>query len=153
MNVWTAVVTSFKISVAPNNAPSKHKPYLSKTWRRQNTWLIPHIKRHVFWSYYHPKMEMDVYVDTHHIRWRHLYVMPLASTFMDEETMDGCIRKAVEWCEGLPSHYATHVKKISMSETIGVTLKGRVWCWASMVVAEVVCGINSACVFITLYPC
>jgi hypothetical protein len=42
MNVWTAVVTSFKISVAPNNAPSKHKPYLSKTWRRQNTWLIPH---------------------------------------------------------------------------------------------------------------
>jgi hypothetical protein len=25
--------------------------------------------------------------------------MPLASTFLDEETMDGCIRKAVEWCE------------------------------------------------------
>jgi hypothetical protein len=30
--------------------------------------------------------------------------MPLTSTFLDEETMDGCIRKAVEWCEGLPSH-------------------------------------------------
>jgi hypothetical protein len=58
--------------------------------------------------------------------------------------------------EGLLSHDATHVKKISMSETIGVTRKDDVWCWASdlMVVAEVVCGINSACVFIrTLYPC
>jgi hypothetical protein len=75
---------------------------------------------------------------------------------MDEETMDGCIRKAVEWCEALPSHDATHIKKISMSETIGVTLKDDVWCWASdlMVVMEVVCGINSARVFIrTLYPC
>ena len=94
-------------------------------------------------------MEMDVYADTHHIRWKHLYVMPLASTFMDEETMDGCIRKAVE-------HDATHVKKIYMFESIGVTLKDDVWCWASdlMVVAEVVCGINSACVFIrTRYPC
>jgi len=47
-------------------------------------------------------MEMDVYVDTHQIRWRHLYVMPLASTFMDEEKMDGCIRKSVEWCEVYP---------------------------------------------------
>jgi hypothetical protein len=74
--------------------------------------------------------------------------MPLASTFMDEETMDGCIRKAVEWCEGLPSHYATHVKKISMSETIGVTRRDDVWCWVSdlMVVAEVILGICSACV-------
>jgi hypothetical protein len=45
---------------------------------------------------------MDVYVDTHHIRWRHLFVMPLASTFMDEDKMDGCIRKAVEWCEVYP---------------------------------------------------
>jgi hypothetical protein len=43
---------------------------------------------------------MAVYVDTHHIRWRHLYVMPLASTFLDEETMDGCIRKAVEFPSG-----------------------------------------------------
>jgi hypothetical protein len=38
--------------------------------------------------------------------------MPLASTFLDEESMDGCIRKAVEWCEGLPSYDATYVKKI-----------------------------------------
>ena len=101
-------------------------------------------------------MEMDVYVDTHHIRWRHLFVIPSASTFMDEETMDGCFRKVVEWCEGLPSHHATHVKKISMSETIGVTRKGDVWCLASdlMVVVEVICGICNACVFIrTLYPC
>jgi hypothetical protein len=43
---------------------------------------------------------MEVYVHKHHIRLRHLYVMPLASTFLDEETMGGCIRKAVEWCEG-----------------------------------------------------
>ena len=99
---------------------------------------------------------MAVYVDTHHIRWRHLYVMPLTSTFLDEETMDGCIRKAVEWCEGLPSHDATHVKKMELSKTIGVTLKDDVWCWATdlMVVAEVVCGISSFCVFLrTLYPC
>jgi hypothetical protein len=47
-------------------------------------------------------MEMEVYVDTHHIRWRHLYVMPLVSTFMDEEKMDDCIRKGVEWCEVYP---------------------------------------------------
>jgi len=50
----------------------------------------------------------------------------------------------------------TYIKKISMSETIGVTRKDDVWCWACdlMVVAEIVCGINSACVFIrTLYPC
>jgi hypothetical protein len=53
-----------------------------------------------------------------------------------EETMDGCIRKAVE-C--LPSHDDTHVKKMELSETIGVTLKDDVWCWATdpMVVAEV----------------
>jgi hypothetical protein len=51
--------------------------------------------------------------------------MPLASTFLDEETMDGCIRKAMEWCEGLPSHDATYVKKMEMSEAIGVTLKER----------------------------
>jgi len=62
---------------------------------------------------------MAVYVDTHHIRWRHLYVMPLASTFLDEETMDGCIRKGVEWCEGLPSHDPT-LKKWSC-------LKPSVW--------------------------
>jgi hypothetical protein len=37
---------------------------------------------------------MEVYVDKHHIRGRPLYVMPLASTFLDEESMDGCIRKA-----------------------------------------------------------
>ena len=78
--------------------------------------------------------------------------MPLTSTFLDEETMDDCIRKAVEF----PSHDATHVKKMELSETIGVTLKDDVWCWATdlMVVAEVVCGICSFCVFLrTLYPC
>jgi hypothetical protein len=47
--------------------------------------------------------------------------MPLASAFLDEETMDGCIRKAVEWCEGLPSHDTTHVQKMELTETIGVT--------------------------------
>jgi hypothetical protein len=41
--------------------------------------------------------------------------------------MDGCIRKAVEWCEGLPSHDATYVKKMELTETIGVTLKDGVW--------------------------
>jgi hypothetical protein len=54
------------------------------------------------------------------------------------------------------SHDATHVKKMELSETIGVTLKDDVWCWATdlMVVAEVVCGISSSCVFLrTLYPC
>ena len=78
--------------------------------------------------------------------------MPMTSTFLDQDTMD----KAVEWCEGLTSHYAIHVRKIEMSETIGVTLKDGVWHWASdmMVVAEVVVGINSSCVFLkTLYPC
>ena len=82
--------------------------------------------------------------------------MPLTSTFLDEETMDGCIRKAVEWCEDLPSYVTTHVQKMELTETIGVTLKYGVWCWATdlMVVAEVVCGLNNACVFIrTLYPC
>ena len=81
---------------------------------------------------------------------------PLASTFMDEETMDGCIIKAVEWCVDLSSHDATHVTKISMSEIIGVTRKDYVWCSAGdlMVVAEVLCGINSAYIFIrTVYPC
>jgi hypothetical protein len=38
---------------------------------------------------------MEVYVDKHHIRLRHLYVMPLASTFLDEESMNDCIRKAM----------------------------------------------------------
>jgi hypothetical protein len=56
---------------------------------------------------------MEVYVDKHHIRLRHLYVMPLASTFLDEESMNDCIRKAMEWCEGLLSHHSTHVKKWS----------------------------------------
>ena len=54
------------------------------------------------------------------------------------------------------AHDATHVKKISMSETIGVTRKDDVWCWASdlMVVAQVCVGMDSSCVFIrTLYPC
>jgi hypothetical protein len=37
--------------------------------------------------------KMEVYVDKHHIRWRHLYVMPLASTFLDEETMDAVSEK------------------------------------------------------------
>jgi len=99
---------------------------------------------------------MDVYVDTYHIRSRHLYVMPMASTFMDEEPMDSCIRKAVEWCEDLSVRDATHVKKMKLSETIGVILKDGVWCWASdmTLVAEVVVGISSVCVLLkTLYPC
>jgi hypothetical protein len=49
-----------------------------------------------------------------------IYVMPLASTFLDEESMDGCIRKAVQWCEGLPSYDTTHVQKMELTETIGV---------------------------------
>jgi hypothetical protein len=100
--------------------------------------------------------KMQVYVDKDHIRLRHLYVMPLASTFLDEESMDDCIRKAVQWCEGLPSYDTTHVQKMELTETIGVTLKDGVWCWATdlTVVAEVVCGLSTACVFIrTLYPC
>jgi hypothetical protein len=47
------------------------------------------------------------------------------------------------------------VKKMELSESIGVTLKDGVWCWTSdtMLVAEVVCGISSSCVFLrTLYP-
>jgi hypothetical protein len=40
--------------------------------------------------------------------------MPLTSTFLDEETMDGCIRKAVEWCEGLPSHDANIPKPCTL---------------------------------------
>jgi hypothetical protein len=82
--------------------------------------------------------------------------MPLASTFLDEETMDGCIRKAVEWCEVYPHTMPLTLKKMELSKTIGVTLKDDVWCWATdlMVVAEVVCGISSSCVFLrTLYPC
>jgi hypothetical protein len=64
--------------------------------------------------------------------------MPLASTFLDEESMDGCIRKAVEWCEGLPSYDTTHVQQMELTGTIGVTLKDGVWFWATdlMVVAE-----------------
>jgi hypothetical protein len=65
--------------------------------------------------------KMEVYVDKHHIRLRHLYVMPLASTFLDEETMDGCIRKAVEWCEGLPSHDTTHVQKMETYKTTSLS--------------------------------
>jgi hypothetical protein len=45
--------------------------------------------------------------------------------------MEGCIRKAVEWCEGLPSYDTTHVQKMELTETIGVTLKDGVWCWAT----------------------
>jgi hypothetical protein len=45
--------------------------------------------------------------------------MPLASTFLDEESMNDCIRKAMEWCEGLPSHDATYVKKMELTETNG----------------------------------
>jgi hypothetical protein len=52
---------------------------------------------------------MEVYVDKHHIRGKHLYVMPLASTFLAEESMDGCIRKAVD----------------SFLKNIGVPEKGR----------------------------
>ena len=75
-------------------------------------------------------MEMDVYVDTHHIRCRHLYVVPMASTFLEQDTMDGCINKAADWCEGLPSRDATYVKKMDLFEIIGVTLKDGVWRWA-----------------------
>jgi hypothetical protein len=44
---------------------------------------------------------MEVCVDKHHIRGRPLYVMPLASTFLDEESMEGCIRKAVEFLKNI----------------------------------------------------
>jgi hypothetical protein len=54
----------------------------------------------------------------------------MASTFLDRDTLDGCIKKAVEWCEGLPSRDATYAKKMELSETIGVTLKDGVWRWA-----------------------
>jgi hypothetical protein len=64
--------------------------------------------------------KMEVYVDKHHIRLRHLYVMPLASTFLDEESMEGCIRKAVEWCEGLDSF----LKNIGGPEKARFTLLG-----------------------------
>ena len=74
---------------------------------------LPHIKTCVLKLTSSKKTEMAVYVDTHHIRWRHLYVMPLASTFLDEETMDGCIRKAVEWCEGFPHTMPLTLKKWS----------------------------------------
>ena len=77
------------------------------------------------WSYYYPKMEMDVYVDTEHIRCRPLYVIPMASTFLDRDTMDEWIKKAVDWYEGLPSCDATYVMKMELSATIGVTLKYR----------------------------
>ena len=96
-------------------------------------------------------MEIDVYVDTHHIRWRQLYVMPLVSTFMDEKKMDGCIRKAVEWCEAYP-----HMMPLTLRKSLYLkpsVLPVRTTCGV-VVVAEVVCVINSACVFIgTLYPC
>ena len=65
-------------------------------------------------------------------------------------------KKAVEWCEGLPSQHATYAKKMELSETIGVTLKDGVWCWTSdmMLVAEVTVRVDNSCVFIrTLYPC
>jgi hypothetical protein len=48
----------------------------------------------------------------------------------DTITMHGCIKKAVEWCEDLPSRDATYVKKMKLSDTIGVTLKEGVWRWA-----------------------
>jgi hypothetical protein len=41
----------------------------------------------------------------------------MASTFVDEASVNDCIRKAMEWCEGLPSHDATYVKKMELSET------------------------------------
>ena len=80
----------------------------------------------------------------------------MASTFLEQDTMDGCINKAADWCEVLPSRDATYVKKMELSEIIGVTLKDGVWrcACATIVMAEVVCGINSSCVFLrTLYPC
>ena len=85
-------------------------------------------------------------------------IMPMTSTFLYQDTIDRCVRKAVEWCEDLLSQNAIHVGKIEMSKTIGVTLKDGVWHYASdmVVVAEVVTGKNS-CVFLkilrTLYPC
>ena len=99
---------------------------------------------------------MYVHVNIHHIRSRHLYVKPTASTFLDKDTMERCIKKAVDWCKDLPSHYSQPVRKIQMHETIGVTLKDGVWHWASdiQVVAKVVVGINSSYVVLkTVYPC
>jgi hypothetical protein len=43
----------------------------------------------------------------------------MASTFLDQ---DGCIKKVVEWCEGLPSRDATYVKKMELSEIIGASM-------------------------------
>jgi hypothetical protein len=57
------------------------------------------------------------------------------------------------WREGI-SHVFWRSEK---EREVGfLTLKDGVWCWTSdtMLVAEVVCGLNKACVFIrTLYPC
>jgi hypothetical protein len=78
---------------------------------------------------------------------------------------DGSFKRHVFiWREGISHVFwrsgkereATYVKKMELSESIGVTLKDGVWCWTSdtMLVAEVVCGISSSCVFLrTLYPC
>ena len=76
--------------------------------------------------------------------------MPLASTFMDEDAMDGCKREngmVWEFTLTMPP-IMTYVKNISMSETIGVTRKDDVWCWACvlMVVAEVVWDKQHMCV-------
>jgi hypothetical protein len=60
------------------------------------------------------------------------------------------------WRNGKEREVGFYNQKMELTETIGVTLKDGMWCWATdlMVVAEVVCGLNKACVFIrTLYPC
>jgi hypothetical protein len=73
---------------------------------------LPPYKNMCFEATIIQETKMQVYVDKDHIRLRHLYVMPLASTFLDEESMNDCIRKALEWCEGLPlddGSFKTHV--------------------------------------------
>jgi hypothetical protein len=122
---------------------------------RQNTWLIPHIKTCVLTLLSpqngngglcrYPSYSMEAFI---------CHAVGIDFHGRGENGRLYQKRRGMVW--GLPSHDATHVRKICMSETIGVTRKDDVWCWASdlMVVAEVVCAINSACVFIwTPYPC
>ena len=88
---------------------------------------------------------MAVYVDTHHIRWRHAVGFNVPGR--------GDNGRLYQKSGGV---MPLTLKKMELSETIGVTLKDDVWCWATdlMVVAEVVCGISSSCVFLrTLCPC
>jgi hypothetical protein len=123
--------------------------------RRQNTCLIPHINTCVLKQLSPENGNGCLFSYTSHSM--KAFICHAVGIDFHGRGEDGRLyQKSRGMVWGLLSHDATHVKKISMSETIGVTRKDDVWCWACdlMVVAEVVCGINSACVFIrTLYPC